>query len=104
MYFNAFFNLTEVTDSADYAVFDDIAGGFKFFNNYKGWLGCQHEFTLTDKYKGKRKFKWGKPTIMCMNEDPASLSDVDYEWLQLNCIIVEIGSNYPIVSNVRANT
>lgn len=104
MYFNSFFNMTEVDDEAEYAVFDDIAGGFKFFNNYKGWLGCQHEFTITDKYKGKQKFTWGRPTIMCMNEDPRGSSDVDIDWLEGNCDIVYIAEDEPLVSNVRANT
>lgn len=92
MYFNGMFNMEECSETADYAVFDDLIGGFEFFRNYKAWLGCQAEFTLSDKYKRKLKFKWGKPTIMCMNEDPLGSAHVDYEWLTGNCEIVYIGS------------
>ena len=38
---------------AQYAIFDDMQGGFDFFHGYKFWLGGQKEFTVTDKYKGK---------------------------------------------------
>lgn len=92
--------MSEVRDNAEYAVFDDIAGGFQFFNNYKGWLGAQTEFTLTDKYKGKKKFKWGKPTIMLMNDDPMSLQHVDHDWLEKNCIIMYVAEDEPLVTNV----
>lgn len=75
----------------EYAVFDDIIGGFEFFRNYKGWLGCQAEFTLTGKYRPNKKFMWGKPTIMCMNDDPRMDPKVDLDWLEKNCNIVYIG-------------
>lgn len=84
------FNMDECTQNADYAVFDDLIGGFEFFRNYKAWLGCQEEFTLSDKYKKKVKFCWGKPTIMCMNEDPLMSPHVDTDWLLGNCEIVHI--------------
>lgn len=100
-YFNSFFNLEEVDDDCDYAVFDDLSGGFKFWNNYKGWLGCQEEFTLTDKYRGKRRFMWGRPSIMCMNDDPELCSDVDLNWLRANCFIVYIDCSF---ITPRANT
>lgn len=96
--------MDELRDDAEYAVFDDISGGFKFFPNYKGWLGCQAEFTVTDKYRAKKKFKWGKPSIMLMNSNPADDPHVDYEWLEGNCEIIFISAENPLVSNVRANT
>lgn len=54
------FNMDECFYDADYAVFDDLIGGFEFFRNYKGWLGCQEEFTLSDKYKKKTKIHMGQ--------------------------------------------
>ena len=45
--------LDESLDDVEYAIFDDINGGLKFFPNYKSWLGCQEQFYATDKYKGK---------------------------------------------------
>lgn len=87
------FNYDECYEDTEYAVFDDLIGGFEFFRNYKAWLGAQEEFTLTDKYKKKMKFMWGKPCIMCMNEDPLYMQGVDYEWLIGNCDIVYIGED-----------
>lgn len=84
------FNMDELYGDAEYAVFDDMIGGFEFFKNYKAWLGCQSEFTLTDKYKHKRKFMWGKPCIWLANDDPALDTHVDMEWLAGNADIVEI--------------
>lgn len=104
MYFATHFNANELRDDARYAVFDDIAGGFKFFPGYKGWLGCQSEFTVTDKYRPKRRFVWGKPSIMLMNTDPAADSDVDYEWLIGNCDIHYVASDEPLVEDVTDET
>ena len=70
MYWHSYFNINDFDENADYAVFDDIAGGFQFFPNYKGWLGAQKTFTVTDKYRAKKRIDWGKPCIMLMNEDP----------------------------------
>ncbi len=96
--------MDELRDDAEYAVFDDISGGFKFFPNYKGWLGCQAEFTVTDKYRAKRKFKWGKPSIMLMNSNPADDPHVDYEWFGRKLRNYLHFRGTPLVSNVRANT
>lgn len=87
-YFNSMFNLREFDQSAEYAIFDDLIGGFDSFKMYKTWLGCQEEFTVTDKYARKRKVKWGKPTVLLMNDSPFGY-DVDHEWLMGNCFIVE---------------
>nr|QJB18642.1 MAG: replication-associated protein [Genomoviridae sp.] len=88
------FNVDDVRaklEVAKYAVFDDMQGGFKYFPSYKGWLGAQKSFTVTDKYKGKTTIEWGRPTIWVMNESPSSCTDVDYEWLMGNCFIVHVG-------------
>lgn len=77
-------------DEALYAVFDDMQGGFKFFPSYKGWLGAQSKFTVTDKYRGKTSIQWGRPTIWICNESPSEWTDVDMRWLNANCIFVEI--------------
>lgn len=88
------FNMDECCSAVDYAIFDDLIGGFEFFRNYKAWLGAQAEFTLTDKYKRKTKFMWGKPSIMLLNEDPLGSPHVDVDWLQGNCDIVYIGEKF----------
>ncbi|USZ80649.1 replication-associated protein [Tick-associated gemycircularvirus 2] len=76
---------------AEYAVLDDIAGGIKFFPRYKDWLGCQIQFQLKVLYKEPALFNWGRPCIWCSNVDPRTGLDlVDIEWLEGNCIFVEI--------------
>lgn len=84
---------------ATYAVFDDMQGGFKYFPSYKGWLGAQASFTVSDKYRGKQTIRWSRPTIWICNESPSEWTDVDMKWLNANCIFVEI--RHPIF---RANT
>ena len=91
---NGLFNMDECFEDAEYAVFDDIIGGFEFFRNYKAWLGCQSEFTLSDKYRHKRKFCWGKPSILLMNDDPRASPHVDVDWLEGNCDIVYVDSAF----------
>lgn len=85
-------------EDVEYAVFDDMQGGFDFFHGYKFWLGCQNEFSVTDKYKGKRKIKWGRPSIWLCNICPAG-EKVDWDWIEGNCDVVCV--NQPIF---RANT
>lgn len=75
-------------DDAKYAVFDDMQGGFKFFPSYKGWLGAQAQFTVTDKFRHKTTIQWGRPTIWLTNDSP--YMDVDTDWLQGNCFIVHL--------------
>ena len=43
-YFSGLFNIDNIDDDADYAVFDDIQGGFEYFPSYKCWIGAQAEF------------------------------------------------------------
>lgn len=94
------FNLDDVRaelDEAKYAVFDDMQGGFKFFPSYKGWLGAQRSFTVSDKYKQKFTVQWGRPTIWLCNEkqwsddcrdEKGQVLDVD--WLYINAHVVHL--------------
>lgn len=87
------FNIDDVVadiDGAKYAIFDDMQGGIKFFPSYKGWLGAQSSFTVTDKYRGKRSILWGRPCIWLCNDDPAEWVDCDMTWIRANCEIVEL--------------
>lgn len=88
-YFNGLFNMDVTRGDADYAVLDDINMEF-FLSQYKGWLGAQEEFTMTDKYRHKAKLMWGRPCIWCSNEDPRSAKGVDRDWLDANCIFVHV--------------
>lgn len=103
-----------ITPDVKYAVFDDIRGGITFFHGWKGWLGCQAEFNNKALYKDPSPIKWGRPSIWCSNKDPREemcyyvmgerhfhkgYGQEDIDWLDANCIFVEINS--PIF---RANT
>lgn len=90
-YFNTLFNLADFTPSADYAVFDDINP--EFFPNYKGWLGGQHTFSVSGKYMRNRTIRWGKPAIWVSNVDPRGTGKWDNNWLEINCIFVDIFTN-----------
>nr|QXN75631.1 MAG: replication associated protein [Genomoviridae sp.] len=77
-------------EDAKYAVLDDIQGNFQFFPSYKGWLGGQKTFTVTDKYRGKTTIEWGRPTIWIMNDDPEEVGHVDLNWLRGNADIIHL--------------
>lgn len=78
---------------AQYAIFDDIAGGIKFFPRFKDWLGGQMQFTLKQLYKEPALFTWGKPSIWLSNTDPRDQMGIeDIQWLEGNCTIVYVSS------------
>nr|UBQ66234.1 Rep protein [crane CRESS-DNA virus] len=87
------FSLDESIEGVSYGVFDDMQGGLEYFHSYKFWLGCQNQFYATDKYKGKKLIKWGRPSIYIANIDPRSDKGADVEWLEANCIFVYIGES-----------
>lgn len=82
--------MDECVDDVDYAVFDDMQGGFEFFHSYKFWLGAQGTFYATDKYKGKKLLSWGRPSIWLSNVDPLTEKNADYDWILGNCDIYNI--------------
>lgn len=87
-------------DEAEYAVFDDIRGGIKFFPSFKEWLGCQQWVTVKCLYREPKLVKWGKPSVWLSNTDPRDeMTAAEVEWMNINCIFVEC--NTPIF---HANT
>lgn len=89
-YFGGLFSLDEPIDDVRYAIFDDIAGGLKFFPSYKSWLGGQSEFYCTDKYRKKHHVTWGRPCIWLSNTDPRDDEGADQAWLEANCFFVNL--------------
>lgn len=88
-YFNGLFNIDDFDEGKDYVVFDDVS--YDYFPNYKGWLGAQKSMVLTDKYRGKRTVKWGKPCIWLHNSNPmVEANGWDKAWLEANAVIVEL--------------
>nr|UBJ26231.1 replication-associated protein [Giant panda feces-associated gemycircularvirus] len=87
---------------ADYAVFDDMRGGFKYWPSFKEWLGCQAYVTVKVLYREPALVKWNKPTIYVANSDPreeVGVTDVEIEWLNQNCHFIHVEE-----SIFRANT
>lgn len=81
--------------SAEYAVFDDIRGGIKFFPSFKEWLGCQAWVSVKCLYREPKLVKWGKPSIWLSNTDPRDyMENSDIDWMNKNCIFVDV--NAPI--------
>jgi len=86
--------------TANYAVFDDIRGGIKFFPGFKDWLGCQSCFMVKQLYREPMLFKWGRVSIWISNKDPRlELDEDDVQWMEGNCQFVYVGD-----SIFRANT
>lgn len=74
----------------EYAVFDDIRGGIKFFPAFKEWLGAQAWVTVKELYREPKLVQWGKPSIWVSNTDPRNeMQEADIYWLEKNCIFVE---------------
>lgn len=77
----------------DYAVFDDIRGGIKFFPSFKEWLGCQAYVTVKCLYREPKLIKWGKPSIWLANTDPRDeMAQADIDWMNMNCTFISIDS------------
>lgn len=84
IYFNSMFDLANFCSDVSFAIFDDFKWE-SFSTFHKQWLGCQEEFTLTDKYRKKQTVQWGKPCIyLCNPEDMPSMTS----WLQENCVYI----------------
>jgi len=77
---------------AEYAVFDDIRGGIKFFPSWKEWFGGQMVVSVKKMYRDPVQMEWGKPCIWLANSDPReSLEAEDANWLEGNCDFVYVG-------------
>ena len=85
--------MDESLEDVDYAVFDDMLGGLEFWHQYKFWLGAQQQFYATDKYKGKRLVKWGRPCIYVHNKDPREDKNADIDWLEGNCVFIYVADS-----------
>lgn len=85
------FNVDCLKENVKYGVMDDIT--LSQIRSWKGFIGCQRDITVTDKYRTKRVYKGGLPIIWCSNDDPREepqLKPADVRWLNGNCVFVEI--------------
>ena len=69
IYMNGHLNIDKYDDEADYAIFDDISGGFQFSKLQRvAWL--PRRIRVHGQIPSKDYNLLGRPTIMCMNSDP----------------------------------
>lgn len=90
-HFGGLYNMNEYDEGSEYAIFDDLRTGLTEFD-YKNWLGGQHQFVTTDKYRHKRTVTWGRPCIYISNYNPfdVSPSSIDLDWLRGNTVCVNV--------------
>lgn len=94
MYFNNLINLDDWDETADYIILDDFSSDInKFFPCWKCFFGGQKQFTLTDKYRGKRTVHWGKPMIWLSNEDIFGKLNIEHiNFIKANCEVVVLSN------------
>lgn len=77
----------------DYAVYDDIRGGMKFFHSFKEWMGAQAYVTVKRLYKEPKLVRWGKPSIWLSNTDPRlDMDPSDASWMEDNAVFIDISN------------
>lgn len=82
----------DLTKPYGHAVFDDFPPE-RLKSSYKQFMGCQQEFTVTDKYMKKVTIRnWSIPSIFLFNTEAFnSLNGVlDMDWVRGNCTIIYI--------------
>lgn len=78
-----------------YAIFDDIAGGLKFFHTYKGWFGGQNEIMVKKLFHDPKTMTWNRPVIWISNEHPLTeFSQSEVDWFLANAVVVEVTENF----------
>lgn len=93
LYFCGLYSYKEAkrAGEVEYAIFDDLQGGIKFFHGFKNWLGCQQQFQIKGLYRDPELITWGKPCIWLSNTDPRDdMTSADIAWMEGNCTFVEI--------------
>jgi len=88
VFFSGMFDLSVWRGDCDYVVFDDVS--FTSMDFFKCWFGAQKEFSVTDKYMRKRRIMHGKPCVGCFNHDIRAMSWADIDWMEINCLFVNI--------------
>lgn len=75
-----------------YIIFDDIQWD-SIKNSAKSWFGAQRDFSVSDKYRRKRRVHGGIPCIFLVNPDDFSgdlLDFVNSNWGQQNIEVITL--------------
>lgn len=87
---SAFDSIPDTFWNAGYVVFDDI-NWESIKHSAKSWFGAQRDFSVSDKYRKKKRIVGGVPTIFLCNPDAYSgeLSNfVEGEWGRENITVI----------------
>lgn len=93
IYWNAYYSLDQWDRDANYVVIDDVSGLDIKTAHWRALIGGQREFTMTDKYRMKRKVNGGKPCIILCNPDMDFYHNLDSagrDWFDKNVTRVHI--------------
>lgn len=71
---SAFDGKSEAFWNTGYVLFDDVAWS-SFYLSAKSFLGAQRDFSVTDKYRRKRRLVGGIPSIVLLNPDAPDYDD-----------------------------
>lgn len=91
---SAFDGLTSSFWDFGYVVFDDIEWS-SISGSAKSWFGSQRDFSVSDKYRRKRRLRGGIPCIFLVNPDSYNgdlLEFVRSEWGLLNIDVVHLNT------------
>ena len=96
MYWHSYFNINDFDENADYAVFDDIAGGSSSSLITKdGWV---HKNIHCDRQvPGEEAYRLGEALHHADERGSYDRFHVDSAWLLGNCDIIFVPDNEPIV-------
>nr|CAG8683419.1 10651_t:CDS:1 [Entrophospora candida]CAG8687549.1 3003_t:CDS:1 [Entrophospora candida] len=93
-------NLATWDDDAEYVILDNFQWNFNKgeykttkFDTYKGMIGCQKQFEMTDKYQPKKTINGSIPCIILCNPDQNLLNALDNnqrKWFNLNVTIIDL--------------
>lgn len=75
-----------------YTVFDDIDWD-TLKASAKSWFGAQRDFSVSDKYRRKRRVRGGLPCILLLNPDAFVGDVVDFansDWGRKNIVVIHI--------------
>lgn len=92
-YWNTMYNLDDlIKPNIDYIVMDDIP--YDRFPAFKGFVGAQQTFTMTDRYRKKHTIQWnGRPCIICINKDMEyenHLNQDELRWFRDNTVKIHV--------------
>lgn len=76
----------------NYVVFDDVP--WSNFSHYaKAFFGCQRDFSVSDKYRKKKRLSGGVPCIYLCNPEDVTKEMQDFilsNWGQQNIVMVNL--------------